>query len=410
MKLGSLNAGRDQGRHATSWESFRDRYESEVVPSLAARTGDKISTVFNAVENILPRVASGKLAYLDAQAISRFQAVLRDGKRSENTIAGYLAHLHAALRWAADQGMIPTVPKIKRPQRAKKQGTSSKAKGRPVTLEEFDRLLAVVPLALADWRKRRRALERKVARKKGLAEHKTQTDAIPVEVDPAAVESWRHYLRGLMLSGLRLKESLNLYWDRPDRLCIDLTGKRPMLSIPSELEKGGRDRRLPLTPDFAEFLLATPPDQRRGPVFRPMMPAGRAAADAAGKMVGLVGELAGVKVYTHPKTGKVKFASAHDLRRACLSRWARLVRTPVLQKLARHKSIVTTATFYIDLDMDKLAEDLWEAHEKGSEGTVLGTVGDPGNGSADTAADLTSNGDKGLQKHARQDSNLQPAD
>lgn len=242
-----LNAGRDQGGHATSWELFRDRYQTEVIPSLAPRTGDKIGTVFNAVENALPRVASGKLAYLNAQALSRFQAALRNGKRSENTIAGYLAHLRAALQWAADQGMIPAVPKIKRPRRAKKQGWGSKAKGRPVTGEEFDRMLAAVPLALADWRKRRRLLERKVSRKKGLAEHKTQTDEIPVEVNPAAVTSWRHYLRGLWLSGLRLKESLNLYWDRPDRLCIDLTGKRPRLTITAESEKGARDRRLPLT-------------------------------------------------------------------------------------------------------------------------------------------------------------------
>ena len=167
---------------------------------------------------------------------------------------------------------------------------------------------------------------------------------------------------------------------------------------------------MPLTPDFAEFLLATPPDQRRGPVFRPMMPAGRAAADAAGKMVGLIGELAGVKVYTHAKTGKVKCASAHDLRRSFGNRWARKVMPAVLQKLMRHESIQTTLAYYVDLDVDELAEDLWEAHEKGQEGTVSGTVGPQGDGSADTAADLKSYGDKGLRQHARQDSNLQPAD
>ena len=74
-------------------------------------------------------------------------------------------------------------------------------------------------------------------------------------MNPAAVESWRHYLHGLWLSGLRLAESLNLYWDRPDRLCIELGGERPMLRIPAECEKGHRDRLLPITPDFAEFLL-----------------------------------------------------------------------------------------------------------------------------------------------------------
>ena len=56
--------------------------------------------------------------------------------------------------------------------------------------------------------------------------------------------------RGLWWSGLRLGEALNLYWDRPDKLCVDLTGSRPMLRIVAELEKGGRDRLLPIAPEL----------------------------------------------------------------------------------------------------------------------------------------------------------------
>ncbi len=90
-----------------------------------------------------------------------------------------------------------------------------------------------------------------------------------------------------------------------------------MRLVPAELEKGNRDRVLPITPDFAEFLLATPADQRRGPVFRPLMPSGnRANAKDAGRMIAMIGELARVVVHTNPKTGKVKYASAHDLRRS----------------------------------------------------------------------------------------------
>ena len=80
-----LNEGRDKGRHALSWEAFRERYEDEVVPSLADRTAGKVRTVFNAVEKALPRVAAGKLADLDPDTLSRFQADLRDGKRSEES-------------------------------------------------------------------------------------------------------------------------------------------------------------------------------------------------------------------------------------------------------------------------------------------------------------------------------------
>lgn len=40
--------------------------------------------------------------------------------------------------------------------------------------------------------------------------------------------------------------------------------ERPMLRIPAVLEKGNRDRLLPIAPEFAEFLLTTPEDQRTG--------------------------------------------------------------------------------------------------------------------------------------------------
>jgi integrase len=372
-----LNAGRDQGRYATTWQVFRDRYEDEVIPGLADRTADKIGTVLRAVEKALPRVAGGKLAELNAEAVSRFQAVLRDGKRSDNTIAGYLAHLRAALAWAHDQGMIPSVPKIKRPQRAKKGGRGRKAKGRPITAEEFDRLISKIPLALADWRKRKREAARKTARNKGKTPRETQTDSIPVEVSPTTVESWRHYLTGLWLSGLRLKESLDFHWDRSDRLSVELGGKRPMLRVIAEFEKGHRDRLLPITPDLAQWLLRTPELQRRGVVFRPLMPSGNAATyEQAGRMLAIIGELARVVVHTEPRTGKVKFATAHTLRASFGTRWAKKVMPAVLQKLMRHESIETTMGYYVDLDADELAEDLYRKHDQGQTGTVLGTVGD----------------------------------
>ncbi len=395
-----LNAGRDQGRHSATWQQFRQRYEDEVVPSLADRTADKIGTVFNAIERVLPRVANGRLAHLDTQAVSRFQAALREGKRSESTIASYLAHLRASLAWAHDQGMIPSVPKIRKPQRAKKGGRSSK--GRPITAEEFDRLLTKIPAALADWRRLKREAYRKTRQRAGKKVRASKADQVPVEVSPEAVESWRRYLRGLWLSGLRLGESVNLYWDRTDRLCLDLKARRPMLRIPAECEKGHRDRLLPITPDAAEFLLATPEESRKGRVFRPLMPSGNPAnAEQAGRMIALIGELARVVVHTDPRTGKVKFASAHDLRRSFGNRWAKRVMPAVLQQLMRHESIQTTMGFYVALDANDLAEDLYRAHEEGKngrEGTVSGTVAGFEPDSAAPENDATPCEERGLRQ------------
>jgi len=44
--------------------------------------------------------------------------------------------------WARDHNLIATVPKVKMPKRARK---SKVMKGRPITLEEFERMLAKVP-------------------------------------------------------------------------------------------------------------------------------------------------------------------------------------------------------------------------------------------------------------------------
>ena len=117
-----LNAGRDQGRHATGWQQFRLRYENEVLPSLAAGTAVKVATVCNLLERMLPKVATGRLADLNPESISRFQAALRDGGRAESTIASYLGHLRAMLAWGHDQGMISTMPKIRRPKRQRREG------------------------------------------------------------------------------------------------------------------------------------------------------------------------------------------------------------------------------------------------------------------------------------------------
>ena len=321
-----LNAGRAMGRYATTWATFRERYEDEVVPGLAPRTADKITTTFNAVERILPRVANGKVSDMNAEAISRFQAALRsESTRSEASIAGYLNHLRSALAWAAEQGMIREMPKITRAKRAKRGG---KAKGRAITGEEFDRMIAAIPAALAGWRKLQREQRWKANRKAGKREHKMHTDERPQVIAPGAVESWRHYLTGLWLSGLRLEESIALSWDHEDRPHVVLTGRRPMLRIPGDCQKNGKDQLCPITPDFAEHLLATPEAERTGPVFRPLLPSGsRADGAKAGRMISLIGELAGVNVHTHAKSGKVKFASAHDLRRSFGTRWAKRVTT-----------------------------------------------------------------------------------
>ncbi len=201
-------------------------------------------------------------------------------------------------------------------------------KGRPITGEEFERMLANVT---------------------------------PV-VGPDAAESWERLLRGLWLSGLRLSEALALRWDdATGAIVVDMSGRRVTLRIPAAAEKGNRDRVLPVSPEFAEFLEATPEADRQGPVF-PLAYRRKGRGDAMGMqwvsaIVSKIGKRAGVVV--NPDTGKT--ASAHDLRRAFGQRWAARVMPAVLQQLMRHQDINTTLKYYVGSDADAIADVLWAA-------------------------------------------------
>ena len=82
------------------------------------------------------------------------------------------------------------------------------------------------------------------------------------------------------------------------------------------------------------------------------------------KIVSKIGKAAGIKVYVNPKDPeKVKYASAHDLRRAFGVRWAARLMPAQLMELMRHESIETTLRFYVGTDAQRTADAAWAAFE-----------------------------------------------
>ncbi len=320
-----LREGRYHAPCKTTWAEFRERYETEVLPGLADGTASQVGSILDSVETILE---PNLLHVVNEQRISTYQAKLRENGKAESTIKKHLAHLKAALRWAERVGMLVKAPRITMPKRAKASKGTDPMKGRPITTEEYERML-----------------DKAAAVVKGRA------------------ESWKRYLTGLWLSGLRLGESLELSWDQHTKLSIDLDGKYPMLRIRAEAEKGNKDRLLPLAPDFAQWLRATPESQRKGFVLNPLDGNGkRAGAFNVSRTVTAIGTKAGVKVNVDA-AGTVKYASAHDLRRSFGERWATKVMPQVLQQLMRHETIDTTLRFYVGRNAETMARALWEAHE-----------------------------------------------
>lgn len=337
-----LKAGRYKSPSRVTWAEFLDRYDREHLSSLADGTHSKAWAVFNSVTEIL---RPARLASLTAEAISRYATELRKKGRAESTIQSNLQHLKAALNWAVEMEILPEAPKIRMPKRAK---NSKVMRGRAVTSEEFERMLGKVSAVVGE------------------------------EVS----ESWRHFLTGLWWSSLRLTEALTLTWDNwGDGLIVDTSGKYVMLRIPAEAEKGNKDRVYPVAPEFAEFLLATPENERSGFVFNPVPSRiirgnRRAGKDTACRTVTRIGEAAGVVVDRKnlpDGTQKTSFGSAHDLRRAFGFRWSRRVMPAVLKELMRHEDISTTMKYYVGLNAESTAEALYAAVSGDTSGDTTPT-------------------------------------
>lgn len=331
------------------WSVFREKYEVHA-KSLSPGTQERIQSVLNVVERTLELDGhNARLAQVTDKAIDKLKEKLREAGRTPAAIACTLRHLKAALRWAKRKGLMAKVPDFDMP---KNTGAS---RGRAITGEEFDRMMAKVPDVVIP-----KPPERKKPPKRPRNPPSEEKLRQKSEKEAAIVESWRHLLRGLWLSGLRIGEALSLKWDgTDDDIRIDFTGKHPVLIIPGTKQKNRKTMVAPMTPEFVVLLESVPESDRQGFVFRPFVWSSlsqRCSRETAVHVIAKIGKKAGVVV----KSGKKpRYASAHDLRRSCLARWSRKLLPQQLKVLARHASLTTTLTYYVGDDAEAVCEALW---------------------------------------------------
>jgi integrase len=318
-----------------TWDLFRGRFEKEYLPSLAKGTQNKYEIIFNSFESY---ITIKNLATLNAQHLSRYQTELRNKGLKEFTIKGYLTSLRKALNWAKSQDMLKEVPPINMPKRAK---ASKVMRGRPITGEEFDRMLS----------------------------------AVAGEVGEKHADSIEYFLNGLWWGGMRLDEALRLTWNHGG-FCLVEIGGHYFFRIEQEAEKGATDRLLPVAPQFEQILPNVPP--KGGFVFKPTfnrMKTVRPRLDTMSKIIARIGKSA--KIITDVKTDregneKKVYATAHDLRRAFGTRWAPLVQPKLLMEMMRHSSIETTMKFYVVGNAQQASETLWNVVNLEQNGNKLG--------------------------------------
>lgn len=296
---------------ATSWDLFRVRYEEEHGPTVSS-----LSIWKTAAKRFEEICSPSDITTISKSTFSIFESGLRKRGLQEESVRTYMKYIRAALNWASDLELIPKAPKVKLPRRTR----GKLMKGRPITGEEFDRMMEAAK----------------------------------------AHPTFKPLLEGLWLSGLRLGESLNLWWDRDDRICIEnIDGKRPVMRIPAHMQKSRRETINPLTPDFVGFLRKL--DHRTGPVFDPRGKLGRSirTTDYVSRLICSLGKSAKIVANRDPITDRVKWASAHDLRRSFGRRWSQKVMPAVLKDLMRHERIETTLLYYVGEDAEQISDLLW---------------------------------------------------
>lgn len=137
-----------------------------------------------------------------------------------------------------------------------------------------------------------------------------------------------------------------------------------MLIIPKGMQKNKKATVHPMPPEFAELLESVPQAERTGPVFK--LPGLKLDRDCrkpewVGTTVRRIGKAANV-VVERSVSGRVKNASAHDLRRSFGERWSHRILPKELMEVMRHSRIETTMRYYVGQNAERTANAMWAAY------------------------------------------------
>jgi integrase len=322
------------------WSDFRELYRTLHLVAVRDSTAAAAESRLDLAERILkPKTLADVAA---TSALQKLQAEMLAGRetrrkkpRSPHTVRGHMGGVLGALNWAYLQDWLPTPPKV----RKLKVSKSKAMKGRPITEQEFKKMLEA-------------------------------TDGV---VGADAAHSWRYLLRGLWESALRLSELMNVSWNLAGTIRpVWAESRLPLLDIPASMQKNDTEQSIPLLPAFEDLLNEIPTEDRKGWVFEPLslqlqlgrrIQVDRPSSEWVGKIVSRIGKAAGIIVEeADERTGRpVKHASAHDLRRSCGERLRNAGVPPlVICRVMRHESWETTRKHYAPGDVQQDAQVLRE--------------------------------------------------
>jgi hypothetical protein len=230
-----LNHGLFQEASSMSWDRFRAAVEEEYAAARRPATRRNFAKSFDVFEDIC---RPNRLRAVTGRSVSAFAASMlkrptrggRDGMQP-STAKVYLNFLHATLRWAVTQKLLPECPRFPKDKVPRK-------KPQPVPAESFERLFA-----------------------------KAAGDA-----------EMQEYLLCGWLTGLPLTEAHRLEWEANDHApWVDFAHSR--IILPAAMVKAVEDQWVPLDLALRQALATLPRHGRR--VFRFPTKAGRPSAARA---------------------------------------------------------------------------------------------------------------------------------
>jgi len=261
----------------TMWPVFVDHYKSNVLCHQSDKTQDSVEPMLDVLVRIIGDRSIRQVAR--KELVNQLKDQLRKGQGSRSkkprrtaTVNAYLRTLRQLLMYAHHElGWLESKPRVT----LLKEDRKNSAKGRPVTADEVEQMVAA-------------------------AHHICQYNP----------EEYELLIRGIYYSGLRLDEAMHLTFDDPSQIYLKSTDGSLVIVFPAEMQKNKTEEETATIPDFRQLVKSM--TRTTGFVFRPSKQdgrRGRPTTQVVGRRLTDIGRAAGITV--NQQGG---YAGAHSLR------------------------------------------------------------------------------------------------
>lgn len=301
---------------------FWSEYKTDHLSGLSSSFNATSRTMHTRLCDSMKRLRLQQVCSLvSKRAVLAVEAAMRKTDVEPATIKSNMATLWTMIRWGQDRDLIPDFrrPRKRKGKSDKQAANVSKSKGRSLLPDEVRRMRLAIPISISRTER-------------------------PTEFTDAMV--------AMLLMGLRLSECHQFSW-KPKTGChypIALHTSEAAIQF-ADTQKSGVDCVVPLTDKAVRWLRRIKRRSRSNWPFRTVGQKGEHKTwDRLGRSLSEAGKRSGivVKVWEKPGGQRIKYASAHDLRRTFATNLQTNLSIPERQRMTRHADPLTLLDNYWD--------------------------------------------------------------